>query len=35
MAGPDDAPDATQWRRTSKFYRRVPGLPARHEGAYL
>ncbi|HME17601.1 MAG TPA: OmpA family protein [Mycobacterium sp.] len=27
MAGSDDAPDATQWRKTSKFYRRVPGLP--------
>jgi peptidoglycan-binding protein ArfA len=27
MAGSDDAPDATEWRRTSKFYRRVPGLP--------
>jgi peptidoglycan-binding protein ArfA len=27
MAGSDDAPDTTQWRRTSKFYRRVPGLP--------
>lgn len=27
MAGSDDAPDATQWRRTSKFYVRFPGLP--------
>ncbi len=27
MAGSDEAPEATQWRRTSKFYRRVPGLP--------
>jgi peptidoglycan-binding protein ArfA len=27
MAGSDEAPDATQWRRTSKFYRRFPGLP--------
>ena len=26
MAGHDDAPDATQWRTTSKFYRQVPGL---------
>ncbi|HEY9303710.1 MAG TPA: OmpA family protein [Mycobacterium sp.] len=26
MGGSDDAPDATEWRRTSKFYRRVPGL---------
>ena len=27
MAGSDDAPDATQWRKTSKFYVRYPGLP--------
>ena len=27
MAGSDDAPEVTQWRRTSKFYRRLPGLP--------
>jgi peptidoglycan-binding protein ArfA len=27
MAGSDDAPDATQWRKTSKFYVRRPGLP--------
>ena len=27
MAGSDDASEATQWRRTSKFYRRAPGLP--------
>ena len=27
MAGSDEAPEATQWRRTSKFYRRFPGLP--------
>jgi len=27
MAGSDDAPDATQWRKTSKFYVRFPGLP--------
>jgi peptidoglycan-binding protein ArfA len=27
MAGSDEAPEATEWRRTSKFYRRVPGLP--------
>jgi peptidoglycan-binding protein ArfA len=27
MAGSDEAPKATAWRRTSKFYRRVPGLP--------
>ncbi len=26
MAGSDEAPEATEWRRTSKFYRRVPGL---------
>jgi len=27
MAGSDEAPDATEWRRTSKFYRRYSGLP--------
>jgi peptidoglycan-binding protein ArfA len=27
MAGSDEVPGATQWRRTSKFYRRFPGLP--------
>ncbi len=27
MAGSDDEPEATQWRRTSKFYVRGPGLP--------
>jgi hypothetical protein len=27
MAGSDEAPEATQWRRTSKFYVRLPGLP--------
>jgi peptidoglycan-binding protein ArfA len=27
MAGSDDAPDATQWRKISKFYVRFPGLP--------
>jgi peptidoglycan-binding protein ArfA len=27
MAGSDEAPEATQWRPTSKFYRRFPGLP--------
>jgi peptidoglycan-binding protein ArfA len=27
MGGSDEAPEATEWRRTSKFYRRVPGLP--------
>jgi peptidoglycan-binding protein ArfA len=27
MGGSDDAPDPTQWRRTSRFYRRIPGLP--------
>jgi peptidoglycan-binding protein ArfA len=27
MAGSHEAPEATEWRRTSKFYRRVPGLP--------
>ena len=27
MAGSDEAPEATKWRRTSKFYRRPPGLP--------
>jgi peptidoglycan-binding protein ArfA len=27
MAGSDDAPEVTQWLRTSKFYRRLPGLP--------
>ncbi|HTZ13798.1 MAG TPA: OmpA family protein [Mycobacterium sp.] len=27
MAGSDDAPDSTQWRKTSKFYVRFPGLP--------
>lgn len=27
MAGSDEAPEATQWRRTSKFYVRGPGLP--------
>ena len=27
MAGSDEAPESTQWRRTSKFYRRSPGLP--------
>jgi peptidoglycan-binding protein ArfA len=27
MAGSDEAPEATEWRRTSKFYRRFPGLP--------
>jgi peptidoglycan-binding protein ArfA len=26
MGGSDDAPETTEWRRTSKFYRRVPGL---------
>ena len=26
MAGSDKAPEATEWRRTSKFYRRPPGL---------
>jgi peptidoglycan-binding protein ArfA len=27
MAASDEAPEVTQWRRTSKFYRRFPGLP--------
>jgi len=27
MAGSDEAPEATKWRRTSRFYRRPPGLP--------
>jgi peptidoglycan-binding protein ArfA len=27
MAGSDEAPEATQWRRISKFYVRGPGLP--------
>jgi peptidoglycan-binding protein ArfA len=27
MAGSDEAPEATQWRPTSRFYRRFPGLP--------
>ncbi len=27
MAGSGEAPEATKWRRTSKFYRRPPGLP--------
>lgn len=27
MAGSDEAPEATEWRRTSKFYVRLPGLP--------
>ncbi len=27
MGGSDEAAEATEWRRTSKFYRRVPGLP--------
>jgi peptidoglycan-binding protein ArfA len=27
MAGSDEAPEATQWRRTSRFYVRGPGLP--------
>jgi peptidoglycan-binding protein ArfA len=27
MAGSDEAPEVTQWRRTSKFYVRGPGLP--------
>jgi peptidoglycan-binding protein ArfA len=27
MAGSDEAPEATEWRRTSKFYLRLPGLP--------
>jgi peptidoglycan-binding protein ArfA len=27
MAGSDEAPEATQWRQTSKFYRQFPGLP--------
>jgi peptidoglycan-binding protein ArfA len=26
MAGSDKAPDATEWRRVSKYYRRPPGL---------
>ena len=26
MAGSDETPETTQWRRTSKFYRRPPGL---------
>jgi peptidoglycan-binding protein ArfA len=26
MAGSDTAPEATEWRRTSKFYRQPPGL---------
>jgi peptidoglycan-binding protein ArfA len=26
MAGSDEAPEATEWRPTSKFYRRTPGL---------
>jgi peptidoglycan-binding protein ArfA len=26
MTGSDEAPEHTQWRRTSKFYRRPPGL---------
>ena len=26
MAGSDEAPEATKWRRTSRFYRRPPGL---------
>jgi peptidoglycan-binding protein ArfA len=27
MTGSDEAPEATEWRRTSKFYRRFSGLP--------
>src|ERR1700757_4546753 len=27
MAGSDEAPETTQWRPTSKFYRRFPVLP--------
>jgi len=27
MAGSDEVPQASEWRRTSKFYRRFPGLP--------
>jgi hypothetical protein len=27
MAGSDEAPETTEWRRASKFYRRPPGLP--------
>lgn len=27
MGGSSEAPEATRWRRTSKFYRRAPGLP--------
>jgi peptidoglycan-binding protein ArfA len=27
MAGSDEAPEATEWRRTSKFYLQLPGLP--------
>ncbi len=27
MGGSDEAPEATEWRPTSKFYRRFPGLP--------
>lgn len=26
MAGSNDAPEATEWRRTSRFYVRIPGL---------
>ena len=26
MAGSDEAPEATEWRPTSRFYRRTPGL---------
>jgi peptidoglycan-binding protein ArfA len=27
MGGSDEAPETTEWRTTSKFYRRFPGLP--------
>ncbi len=27
MGGSDEAPETTEWRPTSKFYRRFPGLP--------
>jgi peptidoglycan-binding protein ArfA len=27
MGGSQEAPETTEWRRTSKFYRRFPGLP--------
>jgi peptidoglycan-binding protein ArfA len=27
MVGSDDAPENTEWRRTSRFYVRMPGLP--------